>query len=123
VFIELLYGADRNVDTEGDSLPVNSRLWSCLYIADRETDDSAVEISAAEDESIRFTVSSKSPVLEQLAALYLFLYCGFSIAKDEELLTQEEVRSLQEKYAEALSRAATSVWHESSDANPYPNLA
>ena len=123
VFIDLLYGPGRNVDTEGDSLPVNSRNWTCLYIADRETDDPAVEIAAAEDEPVRFTVSSESPALEQLAALYLFLYCGSAIANAEGILSDEDVRALQEKHSDALARASTSVWHESTDAKPYPNLA
>jgi hypothetical protein len=38
----------RNVDTEGDSVPVSSRDWTSLYIADRETDNFFVEIEADE---------------------------------------------------------------------------
>lgn len=60
VFIDLLYGVNRNVDTDGDSVAVNSRVWSYLYIADRESDDPPLDISALTDETQIFIVESKS---------------------------------------------------------------
>ena len=35
VFVDLLFGAEHNVDSDGNSCPFNSRAWTCLYISDR----------------------------------------------------------------------------------------
>ena len=51
VFIDLLYNRARDVDTDGDSEPANSRNWTNLYIKDRESNDSAINIIASIDES------------------------------------------------------------------------
>src|SRR5262245_33520654 len=123
VFIDLLYGAGRNVDTDGDSIPVNSRTWTCLYIADRESDDPEVVIGPVEEGSNEFEVNSESPRLEELSALYLFLYCGSGILSSSGALGAERIRSLKEKYASDLERAQLAIWHKSTDEKPYPNLA
>ena len=68
VFIDLLYGADRNVDTEGNSIPVNSRTWTYLYIKDRESDEPSMEISLNTGKPETFDVSSRAPRLQELAA-------------------------------------------------------
>jgi hypothetical protein len=123
VFIDLLYGAKRNVDTDGDSNPVNSRTWSYLYIADRESDDPSVEIGVSEKDKGVFEVRSGSEELEALAALYLFLYCGASIKLGDCNLNQDEIEKLKERYATQLQRAEKSIWHHSSNEKPYPNIA
>lgn len=69
-FIDLLYGRDRNVDTDGNSYPVNSRLWTRLYIRDRESNAPCVEISATKTDPAIFSITSDSPELEELAAVY-----------------------------------------------------
>ncbi len=74
VFIDLLYGFKHNVDTEGDSDFVASREWRDLYIKDRESNDPPVEIFSEEIEPLGFEVKSKSNRLEELAALYLYIY-------------------------------------------------
>lgn len=123
VFIDLLYGAERNVDTDGDSDPVNSRTWSYLYIADRESDDPSIEICANEKEPSTFEVQSESMDLVTLAALYLFLYCGASIKLDDRALEQQEVDVLKKRYASQLRRAENAIWHLASNEKRYPNLA
>ena len=123
VFIDLLYGTDRNVDTEGDSDPVNSRTWTYLYIADRETDDPSVEVGAIRENPNVFEVESKSNELEEVAALYLFLYCGTSIAVGSKALGVKEIENLKRQYAPHLQRAESSIWHNSTNGEPYPNLA
>ena len=37
VFIDLLFGPDREVDSDGDAHEVYSRQWRDLYLRDRET--------------------------------------------------------------------------------------
>jgi hypothetical protein len=122
VFIDLLYGVEQNVDTDGDSNPVNSRTWSYLYIADRESDDPHLEITALGEPGV-FEVTSESARLEELAALYLFIYSGTSINYSSVPFSSEQIQSLKTKYAVELKRANTSLWHQSSNENPYPNLA
>ena len=120
VFIDLLYGADRNVDTDGNSYPVNSRTWTHLYIADRENNDPSVKISAIQEQPLLFSVESSSQRLEELAALYLYMTCGESIAESSQSLSSNIISSLQNKYRAELQRAKNAVWHRSSNDSPYP---
>lgn len=122
VFIDLLYGIDRNVDTEGNSNPVNSRKWTDLYIKDRESEDPYVEIVISEDDESFFEVDSKSEYLEELASLYLLEYCGSEIKKGDYQLSKNDIDDLNNKYLKQLNRARESVWHSSNDENPYPNF-
>jgi len=91
-------------------------------VADRESDDSSVEIHASEADPDKFIVESTLPALEELAALYLFLTCGESIRSSERAIEQSAVDALRNKYHMELSRANDSIWHQSSAASPYPNL-
>jgi hypothetical protein len=122
VFIDLLFGPEWNVDTEGNSHPVNSRTWTSLYIADRTRKEPPVTIEASEDDPGLFQVESASTRLEELAALYLFLYSGSAIAAPEGALDDAQRVALQASYSAELQRAARALWHQSSDSNPYPNL-
>ena len=70
VFIDLLFGAHRNVDTDGDSNPVNSRTWSYLYITDREGDAPFVKITGYDLNPDIFEVESASIELEELHNLF-----------------------------------------------------
>lgn len=123
IFVDLLYGVDRNVDTDGDSDPVSSRTWSYLYIADRESDDPSVEIEALVEQPKMFSVESKSERLEELTALYLFICCGAEITDSSTTLSSEQIEVLKVRYSVELSRAAVSRWHRSSDEEPYPKSA
>ena len=123
VFVDLLYGPERNVDTDGDSNPVNSRTWTYLHIADRESNDPSVEIYASEKDPGTFEVVSESQELETLAALYLYLYCGASIKVGDVALNQQEIEKLKKRYASQLQRAERAIWHGSSNEYPYPNIA
>ncbi|MCA8297678.1 hypothetical protein LGN19_28200 [Burkholderia sp. AU30198] len=120
-FIDLLYGYPRNVDTDGDAYPVNSRLWTRLYLRDRKSDAPRVSIDPTDTDPAIFTVTSDAPELEELTALYLYLTSGDSISASENLLAASDIERLTEKHAEALQRADRSVWHQSSDEDPYPN--
>jgi len=122
-FIDLLYGSGRNVDTDGDCNAVHDRLWTWLYIADRESNDPHVEIVVSERDPEDFSIISDSPELEELTALYLFLTSGESIRSSGRLLEKASVEQLQRKYAKQLQRADESIWHQSSDELPYPNLS
>jgi hypothetical protein len=122
VFIDLLFGRGWNVDTDGNSHPVNSRTWSSLYIADRTRDRASVTIEASEYDPHLFQVDSASARLEELAALYLFLCSGSAIGTPEGSLDSAQRLALQVNYSAELQRAAEALWHQSSDSNPYPNL-
>ncbi|WP_248739025.1 hypothetical protein [Pseudomonas sp. MWU12-2029] len=119
-FLDLLYGPGRNVDTDGNSYPVNSRSWTYLYVKDRESDDPYIEIEASEVDVSRFTVQSDSPRLEVLCALYLYLTCGGAISSSDQALDTAAIEILSDRYSAELSRAHGSIWHQSTDAAPYP---
>ncbi|WP_321489126.1 hypothetical protein [uncultured Hyphomonas sp.] len=122
VFIDLVYGPGRDVDTDGDANEVWSRNWRELYIRDRENDVSGVEIYAAPEPSPKFGVTSDDAELRELAALYLYMFCGALIERDGQDLSTDEISHLKLKHAGALARAANSVWHQSGIDNPFPNL-
>ena len=122
VFIDLLFGPDRNVDTDGDSYIVNSRTWTYLYISDRESESPHIEIYSNKDNPDIFEVHSESNQLETVAALYLFLYCGSEIKNGKQSLSEIDVNKLKEQYVSNIERAKNAIWHSSSNENPHPNL-
>ena len=122
VFIDLLYGKDRDVDTDGDSDIVNSRTWTWLHIADREGSGTFVDICASESDPSIFEVTSESQTLEEVAAIYLHQYCGSSISRDGRELERKEIEHLRRLHEDELRRARNAIWHQSSDERPYPNL-
>ena len=122
VFIELLYGFDRNVDTDGNAYPVNSRVWSSLYIRDRESDDPPVTINAHKEVADLYEVKSEKIELMEMAALYLYHYCGEIISFFDKPLDTETIQRASDKYAVELERAKSSIWHQSTEDFPYPNV-
>lgn len=123
VFGDLLFGIDNDVDTEGDAYPVYSRDWRDLFLKDRKSDNPKVEIYSEESSPLLFKIESKSTKLRELAALYLYMYCGDSISIDGVELSDQIIKDLLKKYPKELKRANESVWHGSSEENPYPNIA
>ncbi len=122
VFIDLLYGYGHNVDTDGDSFRPESREWRYLYIKDCESDEPPVLITHSQNDKLEFEITSKSERLEELSAIYLYKYCGKSILKSNSPLKDEEIKSLISKYSININVADSSVWHQSSESNPYPNI-
>ncbi|MFT5497413.1 MAG: hypothetical protein ACI9TH_002819 [Kiritimatiellia bacterium] len=121
VFISLLYSDFHNVDTDRDSHPGHSRKWTYLYIEDRSREAPSVCLEVCTHSSY-FSVSSDSERLEELTALYLLEYCGDQIMVGEKVLSEEVVTCLKSRYVFYFARAQGSVWHQSSDQFPYPNL-
>jgi hypothetical protein len=122
VFIDLLFGPGWNVDTDGDADPVWSRDWRELSITGRESDASTVEIYAAADDPTRFEIKSNSTPLAELAALYLYSYCGEALERDGVAVRLDEYQRLIERYADQLARADLAFWHRSSEDVPFPGL-
>ena len=120
VFIGLLYSDLHNVDTDGDSYVVHTRAWTKLYLRDREGGDPFVWIGP-DAEAGYFEIESASARLEQLAALYLHEYCGDRLEANGRALSADEIAALAGRYARELERGRASIWHQSSDALPYPN--
>lgn len=122
VFIDLLFGAGRNVDTDGDADPVWSRDWRELYITDRQSNAPKVGLYAAADDPTRFDVRSESTPLAELSAVYLYSYCGEALERDGMAVTLDECTHLKAIYADQLARADRAVWHRSSADDPFPSL-
>ncbi|MFZ6758620.1 hypothetical protein ACO0K9_15560 [Undibacterium sp. Ji50W] len=122
VFIDLLFGKNRNVDTDGNSCPVNSRTWTYLYITDRDGEAPSVEIAELPHDPGIFSIVSDNERLAELATIYLFTYSGLSISTPTATLSTEDINVLNDKYSMELGNARSAVWHLSSDVCPYPNL-
>lgn len=123
VFVDLLFGYGRDVDSDGDAFPVFSREWRELYLKDRESDEPPIEICAEELNPLEFKIESKSQRLEELASIYLYQYCGDSMSIDGLRLSQGKINELNAKYSGELNRAIHSIWHSSNENNPYPNTS
>lgn len=121
VFIDLLYTPGRNVDSDGDACDIWDRNGHYLYLRDRTPSSASVDIYAKDTSPHLFEVTSESQKLEDLAGLYLYLYCGERIERNGKPLTYTVVMAMTEKYGEDLERAKRSIWHSSSDEYPYPN--
>ena len=121
VFIDLLYAPDQDVDSDGDARDVWDRGWHDLYLSARTPNAASIDLCAKDASPHLFEVNSESQRLEELAGLYLYLYCGERIERDGAPLTDAEVTDLTEKYSEELERAKGSIWHKSHKGHPYPN--
>jgi len=106
VFIDLVYGHGRNVDTEGDSFPVHSREWTELYVKDRESDDLSFEIYADDCDPGIFVVTSHAVATEELVALYLFDDSGSTLMREHALIDPAGLEGLRLKYNVQLAREA-----------------
>lgn len=119
VFVDLLYEPGQDVDTHGDAVPVHSREWTYLYLRAREEDAPEILLTNESADSRLLEVQSESASLAELAAIYLYLYCGESIEANGRFLSEDALQQLHLKYADALERASASIWHQSSSVNPY----
>ena len=120
VMIDLLYGFGHNVDTDGNSIPVNTRDWTKLYMQDRESTTPRLEIFPQEEFMCCFSKDQRS---QELASVYLYEYCRTQIYFENECLSVKQIERMLNKYPQEFKRANASIWHQSSDENPYPNLS
>jgi hypothetical protein len=117
VFIDLLYSPSRDVDTSGNCKYPADRTWTDLYIRDRESCRPPIniwvpEVHWGDDDSCIdyvFNIESQDTSSAEAAAIYLFDYCGESIAEDGTLLGEMERETLRERYAEWILRAKRSM--------------
>lgn len=125
VFLTLAYGAEADVDTDGDAMPVHTRHWSWLHMRLRREGAAHLEmerVNDAEDPRL-WRVRSTDDALAEVVALYLFEACGSEIARGSVRIGPDALAKGRHRHADALSRARGSIWHRSSDRQPYPNLS
>lgn len=99
VFADLLFPPGRNIDSDGDADIVYTRDWHYLYLKDRESDLSALTLEAEKTKLLRFEVKSQSPSQQELAAIYLYLYCGKSIEDAGKTLSSSDITRLKKDTA------------------------
>lgn len=124
-FLTLAYGAEADVDTDGDAIPVHTRNWTWLYMRLRQRGACRLEMELVdEDEDPRlWRVRSMDESLAEVVALYLLETCGSEIALGGARIGPDALAAGRRRHAEALSRARGSIWHRSSERQPYPNLS
>ncbi|MCP8465612.1 hypothetical protein NK553_16810 [Pseudomonas sp. ZM23] len=120
VFIDLLFGAGCNVDSDGDARSPSARDWAWLYLREREERSAAVEIQACADDPGLFGIHSENPELATLAALYLLHRCGSILTHHGAPLDGATLESMHQRFGAQLARADASHWHRSTTRTPYP---
>lgn len=133
VLVDLFYDSEKNADTSGNCQEVYDRSWTDFYLKDRESDEPSIRAwipskywhEDAEGNEIctyyTFSVKSENPEFEEKLAIYLYLYCGVNIMKEQKDLTKVEIDDLKEKHKTSILKAENSTFHKSSKDNPYPS--
>jgi hypothetical protein len=87
LFSVFLWGDYHNFDSDGDSYNLASRTWTWLYMASREFEGQYVEIDAASELPLIFSVESPVLHIANRAAFFLALETnGFIIDESNNLL-------------------------------------
>ena len=120
VFVDYLWGADHNFDSDGDSYDPASRVWTELYMSSREIENQSFMIGKIKDDPLVFEVSSENKYLLNRVVYFLKREThGITQVSDETLLlNMGDDFNLEE----ALARADASIWRKSGPTNPFPNL-
>lgn len=125
VFGTFLFGDEmHNYDSEGDSIPVYSRVWTELYMNSCEN-ELCFSIDKLTDEPFVFEVSSKQEST-MYAVAYFLARETYGEIRDEDgniLLFSEVVEKMGDFNLKfRLELADHSIWRQTSEENPYPEL-
>ena len=114
-----------NFDSDGDSYPVSSRQWTELYLSSRVWKNYTVSIYALQNEPLILRVHASRPSISYAIAYFLALETQGQIftPKGQQLSLQYLEQKLKNFALDRrLAIAKHSIWRESSEENPYPNL-
>jgi len=127
LFATYLFGDDlHSYDSDGDSYPVNSRVWTELYMTSRQNAELGFAIEKENNEPLIFVVSSDREDITNAVSYFLARETTGEILDDNNRSYPFDI--LKNKVGnfnldERLKLADESIWRQSSDKNPYPNLA
>lgn len=124
VFWSFLWGDDHDIDSDGDSYNPASRTWTFLTMASREISNTRFEIIASRKNSSLFTVCSKNEWITRRVAYFLARETQGTIFQEGNLVDPAELaHQLGDDFNlnEALHRADSCIWRQSTLENKYPN--
>lgn len=125
IFIDLLYERGREVDTSGNCRHPEDTAWTDRYIKDRQSERPHLNVWIPEqywDEveicrDFVFHVKSDDAISEEAAAIFLFDYCGESIAENGRSLNAAECGLLRDWHAKLILRANRSAYYTAPNSN------
>ncbi len=116
-----------NVDTDGNSYNPASRIWTQLYICNRQDGSEIVDVTRAVDAPLVLRVESKKRYLAARTAYFLadFMSAGVAESEDGPFLKPESIQDAIGRdfdVDEAMRRVQSSPFIRSTLDDPYPNL-
>lgn len=126
VFATYFFGDDLyNYDSEGNSTPVTSKIWTELYMRSRQNKGLHFEIWKTNNNPLIFEVSSEKVENANIIAYFLAKETNGDILDKENNIVKLE--SLVENMGdfnlkERMTLAKNSIWRKATDEHPYPNL-
>ncbi len=124
VFVGYFFGDDlHNYDSDGNSYPVTSRLWTELYMSSREVDNLWFDIYQVKDRTLQVKSCNEENVYRVAYFLAKETNGKVTTENDEPISLEKMVEKMGNfNLEERLKIAEKSVWRKSSFENLYPNL-
>jgi hypothetical protein len=126
LFATYLFGDDlHHYDSDGNSYPVNSRVWTELYMSSRKNPKLSFEITKENEQPLIFEVSSGWEVITNVISYFLARETsGEILDNNNQSISLDILKNKMGDFNldERLLLADKSIWRQSSDQNPYPNL-
>jgi hypothetical protein len=124
--ITFLWSDMRNVDSDGDSHNPASQTWTWLYLKDRVSPSSPVDVSTVSTDPLLLAVESEDAALAARVAIFLARETSGEVGLDSTAfgsidLLRPHVGQDFDLLA-AFARADQSVWRAATEQHPYPNL-
>ncbi|MBP2546865.1 hypothetical protein [Acinetobacter guillouiae] len=126
VFASFLFASNtHNYDSDGDSYPLTSRHWTELYISSREIDNYTFSISPLQNDPLILQIQTSQKSICYAIAYFLAIETQGSVFNNQGIpLSSQHIENKLKNFplTEHLAFANESVWRNSSEDNPYPNL-
>ena len=122
-----LWSEEMNINTDGDSYNPASRVWTQLYIANRQNSEEEVDIYPAQAEPLILRVCSRLEYLAVRAAYFLAHYTKGEVSAliDKDFADPTTLKSkvgAEFSIEDALRRTENSRYANTTLDNPYPWL-
>lgn len=127
LIITWLWKDFHNVDTDGNASNPASKVWTELYVQNRENKEEIIQVYPISENPLILQISASQEQLVYRVTYFLSLASEGEISLNEELTQLIDKEFLLEgikdfNIKESLERVKNSIWQKATLENPYPNL-